>query len=62
MSNEDTSYSAGAAAPEGQLQSDPRALALESQVRNAARSELARIGQLHRLDDVVAAALRRIGM
>ena len=49
------------AGADGQLLSDPRALALESQIRTAARTELARIGQLHRLEDVVAVALRRAG-
>jgi malate dehydrogenase len=39
--------------------SDVRDLVVESRIRTAARQELARRGQLDRLDEVVAAALRR---
>jgi hypothetical protein len=44
---------------EGQLRVGIRDLAYESQIRVEARRALARQGALHRLDDVVAAALRR---
>ncbi len=44
---------------EGQLRVGVRDLAYESRIRVEARRALARQGALHRLDDVVAAALRR---
>ena len=45
---------------EGQLRVGVRDLAYESRIRTEARRALAREGALHRLDDVVAAALRRV--
>jgi hypothetical protein len=53
-------FTPGVQGVDGGLTVDPRALALESQIRTAARAELARIGQLHRLDEVVAVAMRRV--
>ena len=44
---------------EGQLKVGVRDLVYESRIRVEARRALAREGALHRLDDVVAAALRR---
>ncbi len=48
-------------AAEAQLRVGVRDLAYASRVRAAARRELARRGQLHRLEEVVQAALRRTG-